>query len=159
MEFPARREPYLAVGLLLLVALLGSLFFGVAGGNAGGIVAAAIFALALVPVARRALDRGPALIADGAGIDARAAGVRLTWDEVAGLRHQSMPTPGTGGRGFLVVELAPSAEPQRSSPIAPRPKDGEDGRRELWIPMTGIEAAPSEVLDGVREARSDARGS
>lgn len=158
MEFPARRAPFIMVGFLLLIALLASVFFGALSGSVGGVVAAAIFAVALVPTARRALDRGPALIADDDGIDARAAGVSLAWDDVAGLRHQSMPTPGTGGRGFLVVELTASAEPHRGSLIAPRPKHGEGGP-ELWIPMTGIEAAPIEVLDGVREARAAARGS
>jgi hypothetical protein len=159
VEFPARHTPFVVVGVLLAVLLVASLLFGAIGGSAGGVVAAAVFALALVPTVRRAADDGPALTADREGIDARAAGVRLSWSDVIALRHQSMPTPGTGARGFLVVELAADATPERSSPIAPRPKDGEDGNRELWIPMTGIEAAPSEVLDGVRQARADARAS
>jgi hypothetical protein len=156
MEFPARRVPYFVVGVLLASMLAASLLFFAISGAVGGLIAAVIFALALVPTARRGFDKGPALTAGPTGLDARAAGVRLSWDDVSGVRHHTMPTPGTGGRGFLVVGLSPDAQPERTSVLAPRPKDA-DGGRELWIPMTGIEAAPEEVLAGVQQARSEAR--
>lgn len=157
MEFPARRMPFFVVGVLLGSLLAASLLFFAISGAVGGLVAAAVFALALVPTARRGLDKGPALIAGPTSLDARAAGVRLSWDEVTGVRHHTMPTPGTGGRGFLAVGITPDARPERTSVLAPRPKDADDGGRELWIPMTGIEAPPDEVLAGVQQARSEAR--
>lgn len=156
MSFPGRRRPFIVVGTLLAIGVAGGVLFGIAAGNAGGLFAAAVFALGLVPVARRALDRGPALVFDADGVDARAAGVRLPWSTVSGIRHDAMPTPGTGARGFLVVKLAPGAEPERSGVLAPRPRETKEGR-EVWISLTGVDANPGDVIDAARAQHAQAR--
>lgn len=154
-EFPPRRIPYVVVGGMLALMLVASVVFGALHGGPAGLIAAAVFAAALVPTVRRAFDRGPALTLDERGVDARAAGVQLDWSDVTGIRHKALPTPGTGGRGFLVLALAQQAsEPRRSSPIAPRPRDADDGGRELWIALTGIDATPAEVLAAAKAARA-----
>ena len=67
-----------------------------------------------------------------------------------------MPTPGTGARGFLIVQLADGASIERSGPLAPRPRDTKEGR-ELWISLTGVDANPGDVIDAARARHAQAR--
>jgi hypothetical protein len=155
VSFPGRRRPFIVVGVLCAIGVAGGVLFGIAAGNAGGLVAAAVFAAVLVPTARRVFDSGPALVFDQDGVDARAAGVRVPWSMVTGVRHDAMPTPGTGARGFLVLRLT-EGEPERSGPLAPRPRDTKDGR-ELWISLTGVDANPGDVIEAARAQLAQAR--
>jgi hypothetical protein len=156
VSFPGRRRPFIVVGALLAAGVAGSVFFGIVAGNAGGLIAAAVFALALVPTLRRALDNGPALVFDSDAVDARAAGVKVPWSGVTGVRHDAMPTPGTGARGFLILGLTPDAPLERSGFLAPRPRDAKEGR-ELWISLTGVDANPGDVIDAARAQHAQAR--
>ncbi len=149
MEYPGRRRPFLVVAGLLGLCLAASLLLALVAGASGGFIAAGLFALVLVPILKRGFDTGPALIIDGNGVDARAAGTNIAWSDVRGVRHDAMPTPGTGARGFLIVELREGAEPQRSGPLAPRTRNTTDGP-EVWISLTGVEANPGDVLDLAR---------
>jgi hypothetical protein len=153
MEFPGRRRPFLVVGGLLAIGVAAGVFFGAIASNVGGFIAAAIFAAALVPTARRAFDTGPALVIDSNGVDARAAGASLDWSDVTSIRHDSMPTPGTGARGFLILGLKPDAAPRRSGFLAPRPRDTKEGR-EIWISLTGIDANPGDIVEAARSQRT-----
>lgn len=155
--FAPRRRPFLIVGGTLAALVLVSVFFGVASGNPGGFVAAGVFALVLVPVARQGLGCGPGLVVAAEGVDARAAGVQVAWSDVTAVRHERLATPGTGGRGFLVLGLARADAPRRSGLLAPRARVTDAGP-ELWIPLSGIDAQPRDVLDGATAARSSARG-
>jgi len=156
VEFPARRNPFLIVGAFLALCLLASVVFGAATGNVGGLVAGLIFFAALVPTARRAFDKGPAMIIDSNGVTARAGGVTVNWEDVTGVRHHAVPTPGTGARGFLILGLKEGVTPERTSMIGSRPRKTDHGP-EIWIPLTGIEASPKEVLETAMAQRAAAR--
>lgn len=154
--FPPRRRPFLIVGGALILLIFLSVFFAASSASAGGLVAAAVFALVLVPVGRQGLGRGPGLVVGDDGLDARAAGVQVAWSEVTGVRHERLATPGTGGRGFLVLGLARADAPRRSGLLAPRARATDDGP-ELWIPLSGIDAQPRDVLEAATAARARAR--
>jgi hypothetical protein len=153
VDFPARRQPFIIVGAFLALCLVASVAFGAATGNIGGLVAALIFFVALVPTWRRAFDKEPAMTIDSNGVTARAGGVIVLWDEVTGVRQHAVPTPGTGGRGFLILGLKEGVTPERTSIIGSRPKKGDNGP-EIWIPLTGIEASPKEVLETAMQQRA-----